>query len=152
MREATKEPPQWISFHAIYLPERQQKNRNTQIQRSCVSPFFIDHLFSTCSLFFWPSIIKANSTIIALLCQSTTKASTKNLQNHPPLPRAFLVRHSSLHYREFNTDNWREHISRHFHSSHLKPIETTNVIRTRTLSNLCAKRIVIPFHKRELHA
>ena len=48
-------------------------------------------------------------------------------------------------------ENPAEHISRHFHSSHLKPIQTTSVIRTRTLSNLFAKRIVIPFCKRELH-
>ena len=41
--------------------------------------------------------------------------------------------------------------SRHFHSSHLKPIQTTSIIRTRTLSNLFAKRIVITFCKRELH-
>jgi len=69
----------------------------------------------------------------------------------PPLPRAFLVRHSSLNYREFKTESWRVHSSRHFHSSHLKPIQTTSVIRTRTLSNLFAKRIMIPFCKHKLH-
>jgi len=30
---------------------------------------------------------------------------------------AFLVRHSSLNYREFKTENWRVHSSRHLHSS-----------------------------------
>jgi hypothetical protein len=88
---------------------------------------------------FRSSIINSQFTIIPSLCPSTTKASTQNLQTHPPLPRAFLVRHSSLNYREFKTDNWRV-ISCHFHSSHLKPIQTTSVICTRTLSNLFAKK------------
>jgi len=39
-----KEPPQWISFCAIYFPKDHRKNRNTQIQRACVSPFSRDHL------------------------------------------------------------------------------------------------------------
>jgi hypothetical protein len=134
-----RRPSQKISFRAIFSPERHQKNRNTQIQRSCVSPFLEIISRSVCSLFFRSSIIKSQFTIIPLLCPSTTKASTQNLQTHPPLPRAFLVRHSSLNYREFKTDNWRV-ISRHFHSSHLKPIQTTSVIRTRTLSNLFAKK------------
>ena len=42
--EAAKEPPQWISFCVISFPEDHQKNRNTQIQRACVSPFVRDHL------------------------------------------------------------------------------------------------------------
>ncbi len=57
-----------------------------------------------------------------------------------------------FYYREFKTNNWWEHSSRHFHSSQLKPIQTTSVICTRTSSNLFAKRIVIPFCKCELHA
>ena len=54
--------------------------------------------------------------------------------------------------RAYRPDWQGRRIRRHFHSSHLKPIQTTSVIRTRTLSNLFAKRIVIPFCKRELHA
>jgi len=69
-----------------------------------------------------------------------------------PSWRFWLGTLSSLNYKEFKTENWWVHSSRHFHSSHLKPIQTTRVIRTRTLSNLFAKRIVFPFCKRELHA
>ena len=68
------------------------------------------------------------------------KRPPKILQTHPPLPRAILFRHFSLHYRESKTKNWREHSSRHFHSIHLKPTKTTSVIRTRTSSNLFAKK------------
>ena len=68
------------------------------------------------------------------------KRPPKILQTHPPLPRAILFRHFSLHYREFKTNNWREPSSRHFYSIHLKPTQTTSVIRTRTSSNLFAKK------------
>ncbi len=69
-----------------------------------------------------------------------------------PSWRFWLGTLACFYYREFKTNNWRVHSSRHFHLSHLKPIQTTSVIRTRTLSNSFAKRIVIPFCKRELHA
>jgi hypothetical protein len=62
---------------------------------------------------------------------------------------AFLVRHSSLNYREFKTNKLAGTYFLSLHSSHLKPIQTTSVICTRTLSNLFAKRIEIPFCKRE---
>jgi len=50
------------SFRAIYFPERNLKNRNTQIQRLCVSPFSRDHLaplYAHC--FFDRASSKANS-------------------------------------------------------------------------------------------
>ena len=102
-----------------------------------------------CLFSFEPSISK-----LRIIEPSTERPAyaRKKSSTHPPLPRAFLVRHSSHNYREFKTENWRVHSSHHLHSSHLKPIHTTSVIRTRTLSNLFAKRIVIPFCKRELHA
>jgi hypothetical protein len=109
-------------------------------------------LRAVCSLFFDQASSKSQFTIIPLLCPSTTKASTQHLQTHPPLPRAFLVRHSSLNYREFKTDKLAGTYFPSLHSSHLKPIQTTSAIPTRTLSNLFAKRIVIPFCTRELHA
>ena len=83
-----------------------------------------DHVFrlsqrssrtSVCSLFFDRASSKSQFNIIASLCPSTTKASTQNHQTHPPLPRAFLVRHSSLNYREFKTENWQVHPTTSIH-------------------------------------
>ena len=97
-------------------------------------------LFGTLIVFSIKHHLKANS--LSSLCWPKTQVSTQNLQTHPPLPMAFLVRHSSLNYREFKTKNWwwRVHSSRHVHSSHLKPIQTTSVSCTRTWSNLFAKK------------
>ena len=134
-----------------FLLQDTVKTKDTGTKRSKIMCFARDPHSSACSLFFfYRASSKADSP--SLLRPPKTNASTQNLQTHPPLPRAFLVRNSSLNYREFKTKNWQEHISRHFHSSHLKPIQTTSIIRTRMLSNLFAKRIVIPFCKRELHA
>ena len=157
-----KEPSQWISFlirnssnsGALFAPiifrTPLTSHRTSEYtdQRSCVSPEIVTLLYAHC--FFDRASSKANSP--SSLRPPKTKASTQNLQTHPPLSRAFLVRHSSLNYREFKTENWWVHSSRHLYSSHLKPIHTSSVICTRTLSNLFAKRIVIPFCKRELHA
>ena len=77
-----------------------------------LSPEIISPLHAHC--FFNRASSKANSPSL-LLRPSTTKASTQNLQTHPPLPRAFLVRHSSLKYREFKTENWRVHPTTSIH-------------------------------------
>ncbi len=69
------------------------------------------------------------------------KRPPKNLQTHPPLPRAFLFRHFSLGYWEFKTKiggNIASAIS--IFPMILKPLKTTSVIHTRTLSNLFAKK------------
>jgi hypothetical protein len=105
--------------------------------KSCVSSESFVFLYAHC---FFKHRLKANS--LSSLCRPkpTTNASTQNLQTHPPIPRAVLVRHSSLNFMEFKTKIWWVHSSRHFNSFHLKPIQINSVILTRTLSNLFAKK------------
>ena len=150
MREVAKEWPLRTNLRVIYFPEDWRKYQNTQIERSCLSPEIISLLNAHC-FFDWASS-KANSPSLLCFVHLRPKRPPKNFKpTLHSLGHFWLGTLACFYYREFKTDNWRVHISRHFHSSHLKPIQTTSVIRTRTLSNLFAKRIVIPFCKRELH-
>jgi len=90
------------------------------------------------------------SSLFCMLIVFSIEHHLKPIHHHPFIHQR-LKRPPNLNYRKFKTENWLVHSSHHFHSSQLKPIHTTSVIRTRTLSNLFAKRIVIPFCKCELH-
>ncbi len=144
MREAAKEWPLRTNLRAIYFPEDWRKYQNTQIARSCLSPEIISLLNAHC-FFDWASS-KANSPSLLRFVHQRLKRPPKNFKpTLHSLERFWLGTLACFYYREFKTDNWWVHSSRHFHSSHLKLIKTTSIIRTRTLSNLFAKKNIDSF-------
>ncbi len=102
--------------------------------------FFRDPRSSACSLFFQLSIPKKQTNHHSIV--ERLKRPPKNLQTHPPLPRAFLFRHFSLGYWEFFKAKIGGNIAPaiSIFPMILKPLKTTSVICTRTLSNLFAKK------------
>ena len=117
--------------------------KDIKTQRSKILCFARDHCF------FHQASSKANSP--SSLCPPKTKASTQNLQTHPPLPGAFLGRHLAL-----TTGSLRPKSGRYIDpATSIHPILNLFKLLALFLLGLCPvclqKQIVIPFCKRELH-